>query len=134
MAIRYLLDTNTASFIIKGNHPNVESRLVRVPLAQLAISVVTEGELRSGAARLPGAKLLHALVEAFFLRVSILPWDSDAAAHYGQLRARLEGKGQPMGSLDTMIGAHALSLGSILVSNDRDFTRIDGLSVEDWTE
>jgi tRNA(fMet)-specific endonuclease VapC len=89
--------------------------------------------LRFGAARLPHAKRLHAAIEAFFLRVTILPWDSDAARHYGQLRAALEREGQPMGNLDMTIGAHALALGSILVSNDRAFTRIKKLKVEDWT-
>jgi tRNA(fMet)-specific endonuclease VapC len=133
MESRYLLDTNTASSIIKGNNPAVDRRLVKVPMAQLAISAVTEGELRFGAARLPHAKRLHALIEAFLLRVATLPWDSDAARHYGQLRAALEGEGQPMGNLDMMIGAHALALGAILVSNDHAFMRIKELKVEDWT-
>jgi len=82
-------------------------------MAQLAISVVTEGELRFGAARLPQAARLHSnlqtMIEDFFLRVAILPWDSDAAQQYGQLRATLEREGQPMGNLDVMIGAHALA-------------------------
>ena len=67
-------------------------------------------ELRFGAARLPHAKRLHAVIEAFFSRVTILPWDSDAARHYGQLRATLEREGQPEGNLDILIGAHALAL------------------------
>lgn len=131
---RYLLDTNTASHIIKGNNLAVDRRLARVPMAQLAISAVTEGELRFGAARLPQAMRLHSLIEDFFLRVTILPWDSDAARRYGQLRATLEREGRPMGNLDTMIGAHALALGAVLVSNDHAFTRIKGLKVEDWTK
>jgi tRNA(fMet)-specific endonuclease VapC len=131
---RYLLDTNTASHIIKGNNLAVDRRLARVPMAQLAISTVTEGELRFGAARLPHATRLHSLIEDFFLRVTILPWDSDAARQYGQLRATLEREGHPMGNLDMMIGAHALALGAVLVSNDRAFTRIKGLKVEDWTK
>jgi tRNA(fMet)-specific endonuclease VapC len=90
MESRYLLDTNIASYIIKGNNPAVDRRVVKVPVEQLAISAVTEGELRFGAARLPHATRLHALVEDFFLRVAVLAWDSDAARHYGQLRATLE--------------------------------------------
>ena len=131
---RYLLDTNIASYIIKGNNPAVDRRVVKVPVEQLAISAVTEGELRFGAARLPHATRLHALVEDFFLRVAVLAWDSDAARHYGQLRATLERQGQPMGNLDMMIGAHALALGLVLVTSDRAFARIKKLKLEDWSK
>ena len=134
MSIRYLLDTNIASCIIKGNSPAVDRRLVKVPMAQLAISTVTEGELRFGAARLPHAARLHAIIEDFFLRVAILPWDSDAARQYGQLRAMLEREGQPMGNLDVMIAAHALAAGTVLVTNDHAFSRIRKLKIEDWTK
>jgi len=134
MAARYLLDTNVASCIIKGNSPAVDRRLVKVAMAQLAISAVTEGELRFGAARLPHATRLHNMIEDFFLRVAVLPWDSDAALQYGQLRATLERDGQPMGNLDTMIAAHALALDAVLVANDHAFARIKKLKVVDWTK
>ena len=130
----YLLDTNTASYIIKGNIPAVRRRLLKIPMAQIAISTVTEGELRYGVARRVGATRLQTVVDEFLLRVTILPWDSEAAQQYGQLRATLEREGQLMGSLDTMIGAHALALGLILVTNDRAFARIKKLKVEDWTK
>ena len=133
MTSRYLLDTNIASYVIKGNIPAVRRRIVQVPMAQLAVSAVTEGELRYGAARRPDAARLRTIVDEFLLRMTILPWDSEAARHYGQIRAALERKGQPMGNLDTMIGAHALALGAVLVTNDRAFTRIKELRVEDWT-
>ncbi len=74
------------------------------------------------------------MIEEFFLRVAILPWDSDAAQQYGQLRATLERGGQPMGNLDVMIAAHALAVGTILVTNDRAFARIKKLKIEDWTK
>ena len=131
---RYLLDTNIASCIIKGNSLAVDRRLVKVAMADLAISAVTEGELRFGAARLPHAVRLHSMIEDFFLRVAILPWDSNAAQQYGQLRATLEREGQPMGNLDVMIGAHALALDVVLVTNDRAFGRVKRLKVEDWTK
>jgi len=134
MERRYLLDTNTASYIIKGNNPAVDRRLARVPMAKLAVSAVTEGELRFGAARLPHATRLHALIEDFLLRVTMLPWDSDAARQYGELRATLEREGQPMGNLDTMIAAHALALDAVLVTNDHAFARIKKLKVVDWTK
>jgi tRNA(fMet)-specific endonuclease VapC len=133
MAIGYLLDTNIASCIIKGNSPAVDRRLVGVPMEQLAVSAVTEGELRFGAARLPHAARLHAMIEDFFVCVAILPWDSDAAQQYGQLRAGLEREGQPMGNLDIMIAAHALAVGAVLVTNDQAFARIKKLKIEDWT-
>jgi tRNA(fMet)-specific endonuclease VapC len=133
MANQYLLDTNIASFIIKGNVPAVRRKLARVPMAQVSISAVTEGELRYGVARRQAAIKLRQIVEEFLLRVNILPWDSDAARHYAHLRAELERLGQPVGNLDMMIGAHAVAAGAILVSNDRVFARIKQLKVEDWT-
>jgi tRNA(fMet)-specific endonuclease VapC len=134
MESRYLLDTNIASYILKGNNPAVDSRLVQVPVAQLAVSAVTEGELCFGVVRLPHATRLRALLDSFFLRVAVLAWDSVAARQYGQLRATLERRGQPMGNLDMMIGAHALALGLVLVTGDRAFTRIKKLKIEDWTQ
>jgi len=130
----YLLDTNIASCIIKGNSPAVDRRLMKVAMAQLAISAVTEGELRFGAARLPHAARLHSLIEEFLLRLAILPWDSDAARQYGQLRATLEREGQPMGNLDVMIAAHALAVNAVLITNDHAFVRIKKLKIEDWTK
>jgi tRNA(fMet)-specific endonuclease VapC len=132
MARRYLLDTNTVSFIFKGNEA-VLRRLSSIPMAQVAISAVTEGELRFGLARRPEATRLRQTVEEFLLRVAILPWDSEAAQQYGRLRAGLEELGQPMGNLDTMIAAHALSAGAVLVTNDKAFTRIKKLKIDDWT-
>jgi tRNA(fMet)-specific endonuclease VapC len=134
MTSRYLLDTNIASYVIKGNVPAVRLRAVQVPMAQLAISTVTEGELRYGTARRPDAARLQTVVDEFLIRMTILPWDSEAAQRYGQIRAALERQGQPMGDLDMMIGAHALALGAVLVTNDRTFTRIKALKVEDWTK
>jgi tRNA(fMet)-specific endonuclease VapC len=134
MGVRYLLDTNTASQIIKGHPARVRERLVRVSMADVGISVVTEAELRFAVARRPEATKLKTVVEEFLVRVAILPWDSDAAQIYATLRARLEEAGEPMGNLDLMIAAHAMSIGLVLVSNDRVFGRIRGLKVEDWTK
>lgn len=134
MAIRFLLDTNIASCVIKGNSPSVDRHLTKVAMAELAISAVTEGELRFGAARLPHAARLHSLIEDFFLRVAILSWDSDAPQQYGRLRATLEREGQPMGNLDVMIAAHALALDATLVTNDHAFARVKKLKVVDWSK
>jgi tRNA(fMet)-specific endonuclease VapC len=130
----YLLDTNIASYIIKGTSPPVRRRLNQVAMAQLSISAVTEGELRYGVARRPDAAGLRKVVEQFFLRVRIHPWDSEAAQQYGAIRAALEKAGRPMGNLDIMIAAHAVALGAVLVTNDHAFRRIETLRIEDWTK
>jgi tRNA(fMet)-specific endonuclease VapC len=74
------------------------------------------------------------LIAKLSLRVTVLPWESDAAQQYGRLRATLEREGQPLGNLDIIIGAHALALGVVLVTNDHAFTRIKTLKAEDWTK
>lgn len=134
MSGRYLLDTNTASYVIKGNIPRVRERLLKVPMSQLAISAVTEAELLFGVARKPEAMRLKVAVEEFLLRVEALPWDSRAARHYADVRATLERHGKPIGNLDMMIAAHALAVEAVLVTNDRAFRRLDRLKVEDWTK
>lgn len=133
MPVRYLLDTNTASYIIKGSLPRVRERLLRVPMADVGISSVTEAELRFGVARRPEAARLNVAVEEFLLRVEVLPWDSEAAQQYARIRAALEGEGTPMGNLDMMIAAQALAAGVVLVTSDRVFRRVRGLKIEDWS-
>ena len=132
--VRYLLDTNIASYVIAGSVPAVDRRLAKVPVAEIFISSVTEGELRYGVARRPDATRLKALVEDFLLTVTVLPWDSAAANRYGTLRAELEREGRTIGNLDMMIGAHALATGAVLVTNDRAFSRIANLKLADWTK
>jgi tRNA(fMet)-specific endonuclease VapC len=134
MASQYLLDTNIASYIIKGNVPAVRRRLVKVPMAQVAVSTVTEGELRYGVARRPDATHLRTVVDEFLLRLTILPWDSEAAQQYGRLRAWLESEGRPIGNLDMMIAAQALASDLVLVTQTRAFKRIGKLKIEDWTK
>jgi len=134
MPVRHLLDTNTVSYIIKGNRPRVRERLLRVPMAEVGISVITEAELLFGLARRPDATKLKTVVEEFLLRVEVLPWDSGAARQYSKLRATLEGGGIPMGNLDLMIAAQALSSDLILVSSDVVFKRVKGLKIEDWSK
>jgi len=133
MPVRHLLDTNTASYVTKGNFPSVREHLLKVPMAEVGVSIVTEAELRFGIARWPDAGRLKIAVEEFLLRVEVLPWDSEAARHYAELRADLEKKGEPMGNLDMMIAAHALSAEAALVTHDRVFRGVKGLRIEDWT-
>jgi tRNA(fMet)-specific endonuclease VapC len=132
--VRYLLDTNTASYVIKGSFPRVRERLLRIPMAEVGISVVTEAELRFGVARLPAAGKLKTVVEEFLLRVEALPWDSEAAQHYASIRAELEKDGEPMGNLDLMIAAQAVAEELVLVTHDQVFRRVKGLRIEDWAK
>jgi tRNA(fMet)-specific endonuclease VapC len=134
MPVRYLLDTNMASYVIKGNFPRVRERLVKVPMAEVGISVITEAELRFGVARKPGASRLAAAVEEFLLRVDILAWDSPAAKSYAALRSAVELAGRPMGNLDMMIAAQALAAAAVLVTHDHVFRHVKHLPLEDWTK
>jgi len=132
--IRYLLDTNTASYAIKGNVARVREQLLKIAMADVGISVITEAELRFGVARLPSAIRLKDLVKEFLLRVEVLPWNSAAANRYAEIRAALERSGKPMGNMDMLIAAHALSVEAVLVTHDRVFRRVKGLKIEDWSK
>lgn len=130
--MRYMLDTNVVSHLIKA-HPAVVRRVTTAPMASLCISAITEGELLFGLAKRPAARQLHAAVLEFLKRVDVLPWDSGAAERYGPLRALMETQGQPLAPLDMLIGAHAVSVGAVLVTNDQAFQKISDLQLEDWT-
>jgi tRNA(fMet)-specific endonuclease VapC len=112
----------------------VDRRVRKAPDGHVFVSAITEAELRFGVARLHGATRLQSLVEEFLLNVDILPWDSRAAREYGVLRAQLEREGTRMENLDMMIGAHALAMGAVLVTNDHAFQRIRNLKLADWTK
>lgn len=132
MPASYLLDTNTASYIIKGRPASVLERLIKVPMGLVGISAVTEAELRFGVARRPEAARLKMAVEEFLMRVDVLPWDSEAAQCYAYLRAALERNGKAMGNLDMMIAAHAQACRAVLVTSDRVFRHVPQLKTEDW--
>jgi tRNA(fMet)-specific endonuclease VapC len=134
MPPRYLLDTNTASYAIKGTIPRVRERLQKTASSDISISAVTEAELRFGLAKYPEATRLKIVVEEFLRFAEIRSWDSDAARHYAVVRAAAEREGRPSGSLDMMIAAHALALGAVLVTGDRVFRRVAGLKIEDWSK
>lgn len=128
---QYMLDTNTVSYLIK-EHPAVVKNILHVPFASLCISSITEGELQFGLAKRPNAKQLHKIVGEFLLRVDVLQWDIVVAKRYGELRADLERKGKTLGVLDMLIAAHAVTIGAVLVSNDKAFGQVTGLILENW--
>src|SRR3954467_7052937 len=96
--VRYMLDTNTASYVFKGNPPAVRQRLLEVPMSSVCISVITQAELLLGVELKPEAVRLQQAVHEFLLRVEILPWDNAAAETYAKLRAYCERKECPLGS------------------------------------
>lgn len=131
----YLLDTNIASHIIRGDRPEITKRLVRIPMEDLAISVVTHGELIYGLAKRDHAPALSERVRQFLLRVDVLAWDRDVARVYGNFRSRCEARVVTLAPLDMMIAAHAVATDRVLVTRDKAFGRADEtLVVEDWSE
>lgn len=129
---QYMLDTNTVSHLVK-EHPSVARRVVATPITSLCISVITEGELLFGLAKRPDAKQLHIVVGELLRRLDVLPWDSAVAERYGTLRANMERQGKILSPLDLLIATHALAVGAVLVTNDRAFDQVVGLSIENWT-
>lgn len=131
--IRYLLDTNAVSYLVRKAPHHFSVRFEASYVSQSAISVVTEAELLFGLARRPGAHVLATTVHALLRKVTILPWSSHAARMYAEVRADLESRGQPMDDMDMMIAAEALVQDAALVTNDAAFRRIGRLRIEDWT-
>ena len=129
----YMLDTNAVGHALRGIPRGVTSQMQLVPAAQVVISVITEAELRYGLARRPEARQLKHTVETFLKQTRSLPWTSAAARIFAEIKADLESRGEPMGTADTMIAAHALAEHAILVTNDAAFRRIGHLRVQDWT-
>ncbi len=131
----YMLDTNIASHVIKGDVPMVRERLAAVPMPDVAVSVVTQAELHYGVAKRGYPEGLATRVREFLVRVAVLPWTPDVARVYGDLRASYEAAGVTLAPLDMMIAAHAKATGAILVTRDRVFGLVpDSLSLEDWTK
>ena len=112
--------------------PRPVRRVVAAPMASLCLSAITEGELLSGLAKRPDTVRLRRAVTELLRRVDVLAWDSDAAQHYGSMRADAERGGRILGLLDRLIAAPAWSRDAVLVSNDRAFGRVSGLAVVDW--
>ena len=128
---RYMLDTNTVSYLLKG-HPAVVRRVVETPMSALCISAITEGELLFGLVKRPEAKRLQVAVQEFLRRVDVLPWNSAVADFYGISRVDLEKQGKTLAPLDLLIASHALETDAVLVSSDKAFSQLATLRIEDW--
>jgi tRNA(fMet)-specific endonuclease VapC len=130
--MRYLLDTNIVSELIRNPQGRVADRIRDVGEAQVATSIIVAAELRYGATKKRSPRLT-AQVEAVLGAIEVLPFEEPADAVYGALRARLEQKGQQMGGNDLLIAAQAISLGFTLVTgNEREFARVEDLHCENW--
>lgn len=131
-APRFMLDTNTCIYIINRQPPAVFAHFAGLHAGQVAISSITGSELHFGVAKSGSMRNLHAL-EKFLAPLDTLPFDESVMREYGKLRAHLEKLGTPIGSLDTLIAAHALALDVVLVTNNlREFQRVPGLRLENW--
>ena len=130
----HMLDTDTASYVIKGRDPAVESRLTALEPSLVCISVITRAELLYGLKRLSPSHRLNAAVRQFLRIVRTLPWDAEAADLYAGIRHQLVTAGQPIGELDMMIAAQAVAIGAVLVTNNtRHFERIEApLMLANW--
>lgn len=131
--MRYLLDTSTVIAAMKG-HPLVRKRLERTPLANVLLSPVVLGELAFGARKSAQVQRNEARLAELAAKFQVPPLDARASLHYGELRARLEREGTPIGANDTWIAAHALALeAAVVTDNVREFSRVPSLVVENWT-
>lgn len=130
--MRYLLDTNIVSAMVRDPHGVVTQHLRRVGDTAVGTSIVVAAELRYGAAKKGSAKLTRQL-ESILSALPVLPLEAPAELLYGELRAELERTGQPIGGNDMLIAAHALALDLVLVTdNEREFARVSELRWENW--
>ena len=129
----YLLDTNMVSYIITGRSGAARTRLSALRSATIAVSVITEAELWYGVERHQVGPKRANDVRLFLDRLSVMPWGRREAVAYGVFRARQEAAGKSLAPLDTMIAAHAISVGATLVTHDAGFRHAVGLpGLEDW--
>lgn len=133
--MRYLLDTNICIYIAKRKPSGVLARLERLRTGDVGMSVVTYFELNYGAWKSRSIEANLARIENLRTLIPILSLGADAGEQYGRMRAQLEKKGSPIGAYDLLIAAHALSQRLILVTNNvREFSKVDGLRIENWAE
>ncbi len=133
--IRYMLDTDICSYIIKERPLLVLERFKQVKMEQICISVITYAELIYGVENSSSKKVNRAVIDDFSRYLDIINWDKKAAEHYGNIRACLQSKGTIIGAMDMMIAAHSRSKNMTLVTNnDKHFKRVPKLRVENWTK
>jgi tRNA(fMet)-specific endonuclease VapC len=131
--MKYLLDTNICIYLIKQRPPRVMDQFRSHAIGEIGVSYITASELWYGVAKSEHQAANARALEQFLLPLVIAPFDDRAAEAYGEIRAGLEERGQPIGAMDLLIAAHAVSLGVRLVTNnEREFSRVPDLIVENW--
>ena len=130
-----MLDTNICIALIKRKPPKALRRFGRLAAGDVGISAITLAELRYGIAKSQSTERNREALEEFLLPLEVADFDERAASAYGTVRAGLENAGRPIGPLDTQIGAHAQSLGAVLVTdNTAEFRRIKRIKIENWLD
>lgn len=133
--MKFLLDTNICIYLIKKKPPQVLQKFDMYVVGDIGISSITAAELWYGVQKSKYAIQNQRALEQFLIPLTIVEFDHQAAMTYGRIRAWLEEQGTPIGSLDTLIAAHALSLQVTLVTNNRrEFSRVPNLKLENWTD
>jgi tRNA(fMet)-specific endonuclease VapC len=131
--MKLMLDTNICIYLIKEQPASVLDRFIAHPVGDIGISVVTLAELEYRIAKSSRPTRNRVALEQFVSSLEIADFDRDATVSYGKVRAQLEKKGQPIGSMDLLIAAHAISLDVRLIThNVREFGKVPGLRIEDW--
>jgi tRNA(fMet)-specific endonuclease VapC len=131
---RYMLDTDTCSYIMKRSSEAVLKRLRKVPVSDVCISVITKSELLFGVELSPRGQQDEAALIAFLSYIEVLEFPDEASFHHAKIRAELKLQGAMIGANDLWIAAHARSLGLTLVTNNtREFGRVRHLAIENWT-
>jgi tRNA(fMet)-specific endonuclease VapC len=131
---RYMLDTDTCSYIMKRSNDAVLRRLQRVPVNDVCVSVITKAELLFGTELSPRRQQDEAALSALLSYIEVLDFPDAACSHYAKIRADLKAKGTMIGANDLLIAAHARSLSLVLVTNNtREFGRVRDLAIQNWT-
>ena len=130
--MRYLLDTNIVSDLVRNPQGKVAGQVRTVGEKQVCTSIIVAAELRYGADK-KGSPRLSSQLDAVLGALEVLPFEAPADATYGLLRSRLEKRGTPIGANDLLIAAQALALGCVFVTdNEREFSRVEGLRLQNW--
>ncbi len=133
--MKYMLDTNICIYAIKNKPVGVLGRIMKHDSSDICISSITYAELMHGVEKSQAREKNTIAMQLFLMPFTILDFDANAACEYGDIRATLESRGQVIGQMDMLIAAHARSAKlTVVTNNTREFCRVDGLSVEDWTK
>jgi tRNA(fMet)-specific endonuclease VapC len=131
--VKYFLDTDTCIYALNNRRPNVGKRLVSKDPSEIGIPSIVKAELYYGANKSNRAGEVFTALENFLLPFQIVPFCEKSAVFYGELRSKLEAKGEPVGPNDLILASTAKANGAVLVTNNqKEFSKIEGLLLENW--